>query len=335
MNVCLCGGGSQTHIIGACLSQKKHAVTILTRHPDDWDKDYIVYSPKGEIRAGIAGISDNPQDVIPEADIILLTVPGTVNESELVKIKPYIKPGAYVGGIFCSSGFFIEAMKVLPDDVILWGLQRVPFIARVNEYGKSANLLGYKSLLKVAVERTSPDKKEEFRAWIENNFETKTELLKNYLEATVTNSNPLLHTSRLYTMFRDWSDEMREDHNIPFYEESTEEAAALLIRMDEDLFRLLSVLPVTPGFLSPLLEYYESKDAKSLAAKISSITAFKGILSPMKKVDGGWVPDYASRYFTEDFGHSLRIIYDLARSHGVNTPYIDKVYEWGRGKLEN
>ena len=121
---------------------------------------------------------------------------------------------------------------------------------------------------------------------------------------------------------------------INFYEEWTVEAAEMLIRMDAEFFELLKSLPVTEGYLPPILEYYESHDAESLAAKLSSIQGFKGITSPMIRNDQGWVPDFKSRYFTEDFPYGLRYIWELAHDSGINTPYIDEVYSWGLSKIQ-
>ena len=120
---------------------------------------------------------------------------------------------------------------------------------------------------------------------------------------------------------------------INFYEEWTEAAADMLIKMDAEFFNLLKVLPVTPGYLPSILEYYESHDAESLASKLSSIQGFKGITSPMLQTEEGWVPDFGSRYFTEDFPYGLRYIRDLAHEHGISCPNIDIVYEWGISKI--
>jgi hypothetical protein len=103
--------------------------------------------------------------------------------------------------------------------------------------------------------------------------------------------------------------------------------------MDEEFFRLLDVLPVSKGYLPRILDYYESHDAASLAAKLSSIQGFKGITSPMKETSEGWIPDFSSRYFTEDFPHGLRHIWQLAHEHGIDVPHIDKVYQWGNGVI--
>ena len=121
---------------------------------------------------------------------------------------------------------------------------------------------------------------------------------------------------------------------IKFYEEWTVEAADMLIRMDEEFFRLLATLPVSEGYLPTILNYYESHDAASLARKLSSIEGFKGITSPMKQTAEGWVPDFESRYYTEDFPYGLKYIWQLAKEQGIATPNIDKVYSWGLEKIK-
>jgi hypothetical protein len=213
----------------------------------------------------------------------------------------------------------------------LWGFQRVPFIARTEEYGHSAHLLGYKSTHNIAVERC--DDKEGFRALIESLFDAPVTLLSNYYEASLTNSNPLLHTSRLYTMFGGENEGRVFPRMILFYEEWTVEAAQLLIDMDEEFFTILRYLPVSEGYLPRILDYYESHDAESLARKLSSIQGFKGITSPMTETAEGWVPDFASRYFTEDFPYGLRYIRELAHQLNIDVPCINKVYNWGVSKL--
>ncbi|MBO5872089.1 MAG: NAD/NADP octopine/nopaline dehydrogenase family protein [Bacteroidaceae bacterium] len=333
MNFCICGGGSLGHVIAGYLGANADVrVSMLTQRPQLWKNDIEVHTPEQTIIHGhIHTISSNPEDVIPQANIILLCLPGFAIKQQLQLIKPYVKSTTFVGSVFSSTGFFFNAMEILNEDVPLWGFQRVPFICRTREYGQSANLLGYKSNLNIAVERT--DEKEDFRLLIEELFNTPVSLLNNFYEATLTNSNPLLHTSRLYTMFGASNEGRTFPRMILFYEEWTEEAAQLLIDMDEEFFRLLEVLPVKPNYLPRILEYYESHDAHSLAQKLSSIQGFKGITSPMKQTAQGWIPDFASRYFTEDFPYGLHFIWQLAKEKGIATPKIDMVYQWGMSKI--
>ena len=104
--------------------------------------------------------------------------------------------------------------------------------------------------------------------------------------------------------------------------------------MDNELQALIAQLPVTPGSIATVLDYYESHDVTSLATKLRSIKAFQGIAAPMREQDGGYIPDFNSRYFTEDFPYGLSIVYRLAHEKKIDTPVINRVYEWGMACLK-
>lgn len=327
--ICICGGGSLGHVIAGYLSAKKDLeVNILTQRPQLWRHELQISTPEGDTLCGkLNTVSNKPEEALHEVDIVLLCLPGYAIKSELLKIKPYVNERTYVGTVFSSTGFFFEALEILDNDVPLWGFQRVPFIARTNVYGESAHLLGYKTSHNIAVEHC--EDKERFRSQIEKLFDAPVHLLNNYYEASFTNSNPILHPSRLYTLFKDWNKNVYYDHQFLFYEEWTNEASELLITLDKELFSVLAKLPVAPDFLMPILPYYESTDAESLTRKISSINGFKGITTPMIFSEKGWQPDLNSRYFREDFMHGLRYIHQEAHNLGIEVPMMNKVYNWG------
>ena len=305
-------------------SQEGVEVNILSGHPDKWRKVITVTDESGKQYIGnVNKVSSDPEVVVAGEDIILLCLPGYLIEKTLRVIKPYIGD-AVVGTVVSSTGFFFFAHDILGKNAKLFGFQRVPFISRVAEYGQTANLLGYKSSLAVVIENT--EDKEALRNTLGQLFITPVSLLDSFYEVALSNSNPILHTGRLYTMFHGREHEVF-DHNILFYKEWTDEASQLLIDMDAEFFQLLDKLNVHS--LPTLLDYYESDDAQSLTRKIQSISAFKNIASPMKQVDGGWMPDFESRYFTEDFPYGLRWIKQSAESNHIETSEIDKVYEWG------
>lgn len=331
--ICICGGGSLAHVCAGVLSsQPEVEVNIFTRKPDLWSHQLQVTDLNGKMYNGnLKIISNNAEDALKDCDIVFLCLPGFAIEGTLNSIKPYIG-NAVVGSIVCSTGFFFAAHRILGEDARLFGFQRVPYIARTNEYGHTANLLGYKPQLAIAVENVEDNKS--FRQLVETLWMTPVKLLGSHYEVSLTNSNPILHTGRLYSMWKDWNGEVY-DHNILFYKEWTVEASQMLIDMDAEFMQLLDVLPVTKGAIPSLLEYYESYDAESLCNKITSIPAFQNITSPMKEVEGGWIPDFESRYFTEDFPYGLTYIWQLAHGKGIPCPNIDKVYEWGMSKINH
>jgi opine dehydrogenase len=163
-------------------------------------------------------------------------------------------------------------------------------------------------------------------------FTMKCNPLPNYLCVTLTPSNQLLHTVRLYNLFHDYREGKIYPDNILFHEEWDEQSSALLLACDGELQQLcgrLSSLDLVN--VISLRIHYESNTVKELTSKIRSITAFKGILSPMVKVPGGWIPDWGSRYFTSDFSYGLAITRQFAEIAGLDTPNIDKILGWYAG----
>ncbi len=334
MNICICGGGNLGHVVSGFLAAtSSHRVSVLTRSPERWRRTLVINTPEGKkLQGRLVCVSDQPQEVLADADMVLLCLPGFAIAAELDRIAPALRPDTLVGSIVSSTGFFFQAIDKLPQTQPLFGFQRVPFISRLVSYGQEASLLGYKASVSVAIERC--EQKEQVRRQIEQMLKTPTELLANYYEASLTNSNPLLHPSRLYTLWRKWQEGTVYGERPYFYEDWTVEASALYMALDREFQLLLHKLPVREGSIPTVLDYYESHDALSLTDKLCSIKAFQGIKAPMLKVKGGYIPDFKSRYFTEDFPYGLGIVHRLAHNRGLAVPIIDEVYRWGTAMLQ-
>lgn len=324
--ICICGGGALGLVVASVLANTQQlSVRLYTAHPQQWSKDIETIDNEGRIYKGeLEKISDSPAEVIPQSDIVLLCLPGFLIEKTLQNIKPYITTQA-VGSIVSSTGFFFRAHEVFSKSTSLFGFQRVPYIARVTEYGHSAALLGYKKQLYMATENLPSDFENEWKDWLH----TPVAHLDNYLEASLSNSNPLLHPARLYGMWHNWEGQAYEKQDL-FYANWDEFSSQIYIAMDNELQELCRKLHV---HVQPVLDYYESTDAASLTRKLNSIEAFLSIPAPMKQVEGGWVPDFTSRYFTEDFPYGLQIVKELAIVNKISTPTIDNVLAWGRQYL--
>lgn len=135
-------------------------------------------------------------------------------------------------------------------------------------------------------------------------------------------------------MWKDWKPEVSYEKNPEFYCDWNIEAAELLIDMDDEFQALLKKIGLKNGTIPTVLDYYESKDAASLTRKLHSITAFKGILSPMEiNQFGKYEPDFSSRYFTEDFPYGMRFIVETSMKYDIELPRIQRVYQWGMSKI--
>lgn len=330
MRITICGGGNLGHVCAGFLSaQNGNQVSLLTRKPDLWSNHIKIIDCRGHVFHGkLAHISDCADEVIPNAELVLICLPGFAIEDELKRIAPYLSQSCLVGSVVSSSGFFFAAFKELSACQPLFGFQRVPFISRITKYGQSAELKGYKDLLSVAIEHATD--RETVREILERLFLTPVKLLSSHYEASLSNSNPLLHTSRLYTLWHNWEPGVSYKRNPGFYTEWTKDASELYIAMDKEFQQLLNKLGLAEGCISSVLEYYECSDADALTKKIRSIPAFQGILSPMVSDKSGmYVPDFTSRYFTEDFPYGLRFIVERGEALNVDMPKSKNVYLWG------
>lgn len=335
MNITICGGGNLGHVCAGYLSaQDNNVVSLLTTKPEIWSKNINVFDCRGNVfKSKLERISNQPEDVIPDADMVLVCLPGFAISRELESISPYLKSSCLVGSIVSSTGFFFDAFNKLSKRQPLFGFQRVPFISRITYYGHEAELKGYKESLSIAVENT--EDKEVVRVIVEKLFNTPVRLLDSYYEASLSNSNPLLHTSRLYILWKDWEPGTSYDKAPGFYSDWTVETSELYIAMDNEFQFLLKKLGVKEGSIPSVLMYYDSWDAESLTKKISSIPAFQGISSPMRlNKYGMYEPDFNSRYFMEDFPFGLKIIYDLMKKEELKAPTISMVYEWGNSIID-
>ena len=327
--ICICGGGGLGHTCAAVLSSHPNVeVMMYTQHPDNWQQEFSVIDPQNkQYNAYLSIISNQPQVVIPNADMVLLCLPAFLVEQTLIDIKPYLSPKTIVGSVVGNTGFFLFAHEILRNTSNgLFAFQRVPYISRVLEYGKKAALLGYKDSLLMATENIRDT--QNFCQTISTLFLTPTEIVDSFYEVTLSNSNPILHTGRLYTMWKDWEGKPFTTNPL-FYHDWTDEASQIILQMDQEFFHLLQVLHISTKHLNTLLQHYEVPDASTLTIKLKNIPSFAGIHSPMKQTAEGWIPDFRSRYFTEDFPFGLRFIHDLAHEYNVLCPTIDKVYQWG------
>ena len=204
INICICGGGGLGHVIAGVAAHKGFNVSVLTRHPEQWNPSLLIENCRGNTFSGsLACVTANPAEVIPHSDIVLLCLPGFAIEEELLHIQPFLQEKTCIGSVVSCTGFFFTAYRILGKTASLFGFQRAPFIARVQTYGQKALLLGYKKELQIATVNIS--KSDILLRTLQEMLDTPVRMLHHFLEASLTNSNPLLHPARLYSLFHTWS----------------------------------------------------------------------------------------------------------------------------------
>lgn len=287
--ICICGGGNLSHSIAgraATMMEGKGEVRLLTRRPALWNKTVRVEDDLGNVfETPLSMVTDQVDQAVKGADVVLLCLPGYAITEELTRIRPFLGDNTMVGSIVCSTGFFDDAFQALNSKQPLFGFQRVPFVARIAEYGKKSYLWGYRDKVFMATDRMDETKATRLRTLCSLLFGTPVYPLENYMEVTLTNSNPILHTGRLYSMWREWDGQPFDTPGY-FYRDWTDDDSEIIIGMDKEFFQLLDALHVRKGAIETLLEHYEATDASSMTAKIRSIPSLSKVLSPTKAIEG-------------------------------------------------
>lgn len=326
------GGGNLGHVMAGILSHSGSEITILSKRAKQWKNQIEIITPNNiSIKENIK-VSHNIRQALYGADHILLCLPGYMIKSNLELIKPYLNKNTIVGSIVSSSGFFWIAKDVLGEDFQLFGFQRVPFISRVLTYGQSAAITGERQVHKIAI--TKNFKSPWIIKFYEKALNTKIIILNNYLEASLTNSNPILHPARLFGMFQNWNNETTYKKIPLFYEDWDLISSKILVMVDMEFQNLIKRLPLKREEIPSIIDYYGCSNEIELTNKIRSIDAFKKIKTPMVMKNEHFIPDLKNRYFTEDIPYGIVIVKSLAIILKEETPQIDNILFWAQDKLK-
>ena len=335
MKISVLGGGNMGSILSVKFSQK-YDVTLFLNNPyerlEEYHKDMLVYNEDGNffVKGKINRITEDLSEAISDADWIFVTFPSFLFESFAKRIIPLLHRGQHLVGIPGSGGFELYFREALNKGVTITGLQRVHSVARIITKGEEVRESGVRKAIRCASIPASFNNTAS--KFLSDFYSLQVEKLDNYLNVTLLNSNPILHTSRLYTIYKDFLRKKEYDSLPLFYEEWSLESSKLLEKMDEELFSVFGVLgdnglPVNQ--VTTILKHYESTNASEMTKKINSINSLKGLTTPSKiNENGKYIPDLSSRYFTADFPYGLDILLSFSRLLCVDAPNMEKVSNW-------
>lgn len=331
MHITIVGAGNVGTQFAAHASEHGHKVTIFTSRARQIRKNIQVVNENGQVicAGAIEKATENAEEAFSMADVIFVTVPPPQMLRVSTEIEPFIKSGVRICLVPGAGGGECAFKNCMKKGAVLFGLQRVPSVARLVEYGHIVRAVGYREKLFIAAFPHSESKV--CCQIISQLFDIPCEALPNYLNITLTPSNQILHTVRLRNIYKDWKDGIMYE-NVPlFYEDWNDEASELLLQCDEELQNICKVLQVrglNVSGVKPLRAHYESDTAKAMTKKISGIAGFKGLESPAIKIGDKYMPDLQSRYFTSDFPFGLSIVLQIAHLMKVDVPVMQEIWWW-------
>lgn len=316
-NILIIGGGNVGHSLAYCLSGKAN-ISLLVRDKKEWHttlKFNLNESHSFNVLTWDEKIEINPS-------IIFLTLPLLYREDALNKLLKLRIQSSTIIAIPGYGDFEGLISSISGYEKFNYGsLQRVPYICRIQKYGKEIEITGYKKSLFLYIK----DKNNGLLEKLSYLFGTPTYYLESHLQNTLSNSNPLLHTSRLYSIFEHGLEKKKK---ILFYEEWDDQSSHLLINMDKELKEIYKANNIE-NLHTDILSHYGVSTAIELTNKIKSIDAFKKIETPMiEENKNHYIADLQSRYFTEDFGIGLKCIDNIAIESGLKLKFIPSVISW-------
>lgn len=358
--VLLCGGGNAVHVLASYIGSLPEAkVCILSLYPGESERlQEAVDSSENGIQCtrndGLpvygkpALISNDPSEVTPDSDVIIMALPAAFHEMYLKKLKPHLKHGVLIGAMPGQSGLDLCMRHVLGEKVCsaanLFGFETLPWACRIKEYGKRVEVLGTKAEVSVSV---VPCKENSVGSVIETiqHLIGPEPVLKpsgSLLVTTLANVN-IVHPTISYGFYRDKN--LTEPFDSPpiFYQGVDERTGDMLTKISDEVLRirdclsaryagldLSSVVHLRDFMLKCYSDYIEDKT--SVTTMLQTSRAHAGLCHPVREVKVGnatkYLPDFGYRYFTEDLPCGMLVIRGIAELSGVATPVLDEVIAW-------
>ncbi len=361
IRVCICGGGNAAHVMAGLFAAEHNStikkVSIFSNFLDTAERmrqgvekgDGIrVYMSDGRTVIGKPDIiSSNAADVIPDSNLIIMPVPALAYESLLREIKPYITSGTVIGATPGMGGFDWVLKRIFGEkyaDITAFSMVPMPWNCRIIKYGQEVEVTVQKEPLSFACNRTSSEIRNKLQKTFIEILGSDVTILDHLLAITLFPANSVIHPARLYGLFRDHKEGEVYKENPLFYEDMDDFSANCIEKVSDELqtickcieekseVRILQdILPITESI--PKVYPGKIEDTSNLKQIFRTNSGYKGFHTPMTKIEGGWIPDFSNRYFTEDIPYGLCIYKGIAEILGVETPMMDTVLTWAQKKM--
>lgn len=361
LKVCIVGGGNASHALAALLPFKGYETTMFCPYKDQAEQiqkgiqeqgGYMLAkfanhnNPAGDVKGAPIKVSKCAQDVIPDADLIIMPMPSFAYPIILESIKDHLKEGQVVAVTPGQGGFDWFAKDILGMDLLckitLCGIMPMPFNCRITEYAKEVQVQQLKTHYSIGV--SNPSQLDRCIAMVQQVLGAETVKpagTGSFLECTLYPINAVLHPARLRTLLQDYKEGDVLPENPYFYEDMTAEATKLTDDINQELVNIgqglcdHDIAVEVPHIFDWLAVYvYNEPSSSNLQQFFQTSSAYKGFKCPLVAQDGGFVPDFENRYFTEDINLGLCGYKGLADICGVQTPVITEIITWAQTHMK-
>jgi NAD/NADP octopine/nopaline dehydrogenase, alpha-helical domain len=315
-------------------------------------------------------VSSDPSKVLPGSQLVLLALPAFAHQAVLKQVAPYLDDGAWLGAIPARGAFDLCAWDALGEkcfSLTLFGLQSLPWACRIHEYGRSVKILGTKARLDLAA--WPAVRAATVAQQLGELIGIRLDPAATFLSLTLAGTGQLIHPGILYGRFQDWDGRPLAEAPL-FYQGVDARTTAVLEQMSAEVQHLRRTLQgrfpsLDLSAVRPLAEWLQRSypddilDPSSLQAMFNTNRSYAGLRVPMLPQTGGQpsartpsarqqsegppsartpsaglLPDFRSRYLSEDVPYGLVATRGIAELAGVATPVIDRVLLWAQARLD-
>ena len=357
----ICGGGNGSHTISAYASSLPDVeVKVMSLFKDEaerWrntlgDDDIVINATyqdgsTGEIRGKPKLITNDPAVAMEGVDAVFFVVPAFAHQEYFDAIIPYLKENTIIVGMPGQAGFEFQALhclKGLADKCAVISLDTLPWACRLIEFGRCVQILGFKFTVGASLIKGKGTYKMEPISLVQHTLGPMPVIKKanNYLAVNL-NSRGMIHPPVLYGRWKDWDGVPLETPPL-IYQGMTENEANCLSQLSDEIMETAKEIgkqrpeldmSEVIHILDWLKQYYSKQisDFTNLQTSFRTNKAYDGLVHPMKKVEGGYVPDFSYRYTSEDVPFGVVVIKGISEIAGVKTPVMDTVIAWTQEKL--
>ncbi len=351
LKVCIVGGGNAAQAMAALFPAQGIPCNMFVPYGDEAARiqqaidaqgciiaNFASHNePAGEVRGRPEKISRLAADVVPECNVLILPLPSFAYRNVLAEIKPHLQPGTYIGATPGQGGFDWIAKEVLGqliEGVVLFSIMPMPFNCRIVEFGKRVFVQEFKRRYKVGATPASHCQK---AVDITSRLFGYAESCGHSLSCSLYPINAVIHPARLYALCKDWQEGKLLPENPFFYEDMNDESVELMNAVNKELIDVAQALDkagvkgVNVPHIKDFLASYVYRDkSPTLKEFFRTSHAYKGFRCPFVQKDGGWVPDFTNRYFTEDIPLGLCLYKGVAEIVNTETPVIDRILNWAQ-----
>lgn len=366
INVTICGGGNGVHTFAGISSLVPNAnVTVLDIYEDEaerWTESmkthgFTVKRSDGKILHQKPGsvnfsVTKDVKSVVPQSDILIITVPAYTHETYLNTIAPYLPEACPVVGMPGQPGFEYQALTILKENnkkCPVMSIETLPWACRILKYGWEVVIVGIKEEVCytfIEQKKTSMETLKMSPVSLLQSLLGQKPILQredNILKYTFL-CRPTLHPPIMYARWKDWNGEPLDTPPL-FYQGVDESSVKYLDGLTNEILEIAKALKeYLPGLdftgvstmQQWLLDHYtdQIEDKSSLLTCLKTNKAYDGLLHPTTRTaEGKYVPDFTYRYVREDVPYGLIVLRQIADMVQVRTPIIDEIIEWAQTKI--